>query len=287
MSYAQILVVLSGAPDDESTVRIAASLAKQHGAVARVLVASPRVNPAVWSELGNGLYYSQEVRDAIAAGEAEMQRKSEALVRQAAAAGGLAFGPGEDGCRFVMTTSEATLWLGLRKELPLIDLVIVGQSSVREDGPFAGVLDSALMDGRAPLLVVRGGGPIDRRPAAVAWDGSIEAGRAVRAAAPLLQLADSVVILQDPERLDDSERGHAAPEALSAYFKLRGIGPVTNKPVMSTGPGEGLKQVATDMGAAVLVAGAFGHPRLLETVFGGATQALLADEQGPHLFIAH
>jgi nucleotide-binding universal stress UspA family protein len=287
MSYAQILVVLSGAPDDARTARVAARLGKQHGAVVRALVAGPEPVPAVWGSLGDNIFYSQAVWDAIAAGEAERQRRAEEVVREAATEADLAHGEGEGGARMVLTKSGPTLWIGLRRELPLTDLVVAGQSCFRADGPFLGVLDSALMEGRAPLLIVRSDQALDGQPAAVAWDGSLEAGRAVRAAIPVLQHSQGVLVLQDPERLDDSERSHASPAALSRYLRLRGVGPVTARPISSEGPGVGLKQVATDSGAGLLVAGAFGHARVLEALFGGATRTLLDDDQGPHLFIAH
>lgn len=287
MSYARILVVLSGAADDENTITVAAGLAKQHGSVLHVLVASPKVAPSVWAATGNGVYYAPEIWDALMEAEAELKRRSEAMARRLAASLGLQYGHGEGGSRVVMVEDAATLWIGVRRELPLTELGVAGQSCFREDGPFGGVLDSALMEGRAPLLVVRSSASVVDCPAAIAWDGSIEAGRAVRAAAPLLQHARGVLLLQDPERLDHAERDHCSPEELSAYLTLRGVGPVTSQLVMGARPGEGLKQVAADMGAGVLVAGAFGHPRLLESLFGGATRTLLADEHGPHLFIAH
>lgn len=287
MSYAQILVVLSGARDDADTAKVAARLGKQHGAVVRALIAAPEPVPGYWASFGDNLYYPQSVWDAIAAGEAERQRKVEEILRNAAKGADLAFGEGEDGARMVLTKSEPTLWLGLRRELPLTDLVVAGQSCFAQDGPFLGVLDNALMDGRSPLLIVRSGEVLDGAPAAVAWDSSLEAGRAVRAAVPILQHSNAVLIVQDPERLDDSERSHATPKTLAQYLKLRGVGPVSIKPVMGEGPGVGLGQVAADAGAGVIVAGAFGHARVLEVLFGGATKALLAEGSGPHLFLAH
>jgi nucleotide-binding universal stress UspA family protein len=39
-------------------------------------------------------------------------------------------------------------------------------------------------------------------------------------------------------------------------------------------------------GAEILVAGAFGHPRLQEFIFGGTTRSLLHAD-GPSLFLSH
>ena len=47
-----------------------------------------------------------------------------------------------------------------------------------------------------------------------------------------------------------------------------------------------LLYAAKKAGADVLVAGAFGHPRLQEFIFGGTTRSLLAAE-APSLFLSH
>jgi nucleotide-binding universal stress UspA family protein len=43
---------------------------------------------------------------------------------------------------------------------------------------------------------------------------------------------------------------------------------------------------ARDTNANLLVAGAFGHPRLQEFIFGGTTRTLL-NSDGPSLFLSH
>jgi nucleotide-binding universal stress UspA family protein len=43
---------------------------------------------------------------------------------------------------------------------------------------------------------------------------------------------------------------------------------------------------AKEAGADFLVAGAFGHPRLQEFIFGGTTRSLLTSD-GPSLFLSH
>lgn len=287
MSYAHMLAVLSGAADDPETLAIAADLAKQHGAVVRALIVVPRVVPGMWGELYGAGFLAPEVWDAVMAGEHELKRKTEELVRGAADRLGLDHGEGPGGARMLTAPDAPTLWIGLLRELPLTDLVVAGYSYAKEDGPFSGILDAALMDCRAPVLIVRGSRPLRDRPAAIAWDGSLQAGRAARAAVPLLQHASGVVILQDPERLDADERGWADPQRLSDYLKLHGVGPVSVKKIMSGWPGLGLAQTAADEEAGLLVAGAYGHARLQEALFGGATRVLLADAEGPHLLLVH
>jgi hypothetical protein len=51
--------------------------------------------------------------------------------------------------------------------------------------------------------------------------------------------------------------------------------------------GDGLGVLTRGCGADWLVAGAFGHARLLEAVFGGATDSLLQPDGDFNLLLAH
>jgi nucleotide-binding universal stress UspA family protein len=48
-----------------------------------------------------------------------------------------------------------------------------------------------------------------------------------------------------------------------------------------------LLEAARAADAALFVAGAFGHARLAETLFGGATRTFLHAEESLHLFLSH
>ena len=113
------------------------------------------------------------------------------------------------------------------------------------------------------------------RPAAVAWDGSLQAGRAVRAALPLLKEASQVVILQDPVELDVSPGAQADPSRLERYLGAHGIAVGASIEARGRQVGEALLKAAAEVGAALLVAGAYGHSRLREWAFGGVTRDLL------------
>jgi nucleotide-binding universal stress UspA family protein len=76
------------------------------------------------------------------------------------------------------------------------------------------------------------------------------------------------------------------PTRLQAYCAARGV----NAEVQEiTEPGDAapaLLKAAERAGAEILVAGAFGHPRLQEFIFGGATRTFLNSEH-PSLFLSH
>jgi len=286
MAYAHLLSVASGAPDDADMLTVAADLAKRNGAVARVLSAFPTVVAAAsWADAFGTTWFTQDTWDAIYEAQNDLRVKLAGQAKAAAHAVGLAFGPEAFGARMEMATEQGTLWLGLMHELPLTDLVVAGHTAALQDGPWLGLLDEAVIAGRSPLLVARGGVPVSDRSAVVAWDGSMEAGRSVRAAVPLLRSAPRTIILQDVRHIDASERSHCEPEQLAEYLRLRGVKEVDVERVEGHGK-DALASVVGSTGAGLLVAGAYGHSRLREALFGGATRSFLAGE-GPHLFLAH
>jgi nucleotide-binding universal stress UspA family protein len=96
-----------------------------------------------------------------------------------------------------------------------------------------------------------------------------------------------VVFRRDAGGLAAEERDAAAPEKLIEYLGLCGIkgAEAVNVPRGREGPP--LVDAARHAGARLLVAGAYGHSRLREWVFGGATRSLIEAADGPHLLIAH
>ena len=118
--------------------------------------------------------------------------------------------------------------------------------------------------------------------ALVAWDGSQEAATALRAALPLLALAESVDILTIEEKQSDYRGRDAAVylsrHGIAAEVLERGDGGQTVESV--------IRGVITERRTAFVVQGAYGHSRLRETLFGGVTRGLLADAPVP-LLLAH
>jgi nucleotide-binding universal stress UspA family protein len=286
MSYASILVAISGAPDDKAAVAIAADLARRGSGVVRVLTDVPQMASA-WT-LGMGrAAFAAGVYEALATAREALRTKAIRLVEQEAKAFGLTCGADGPHGRIDLAEGADTAWSALMQELPLTDLIVLAQSSAAGEGPWSGVLAEALMSARAPVFIARDGVSTAGRPAAVAWDGSLEAGRAVRAALPLLKEASEVTVLQDPDELEAPTRGCADPDRLVRYLSAHGAGPVTVIRIKGRKTDEMLLRAAASADAALLVAGAFGHSRLQETLFGGVTRAFLAAKDGPHLLLSH
>ena len=151
----------------------------------------------------------------------------------------------------------------------------------REGGALSKSFQQIVADEQRPTLVVKGGFSVGG-VAAVAWDGGKEASRALRTALPLLRKASSVVVLTAPA----ATQRKIDPDQLSQFLEARGVACEVKVLGDAGDPAPALLRGAREAGANVLVAGAFGHTRLREFIFGGATRAFLGAE-GPSLFISH
>lgn len=116
----------------------------------------------------------------------------------------------------------------------------------------------------------------------LAWDGSMEASRAVRAALPLLHHAQSVaaVTYLPAQHLPDQEHAGAA---LADYLACHGITVELLQPPHAGDTGQALLALAAARGTELIVMGCFGHSRLREVVLGGVSRTVLAQAQVPVL----
>jgi nucleotide-binding universal stress UspA family protein len=73
---------------------------------------------------------------------------------------------------------------------------------------------------------------------------------------------------------------------LQEFLKARGVEAEVQTITATGDVGTLLLGGAKAAGAEILVAGAFGHPRLQEFIFGGTTRSLLHAD-GPSLFLSH
>jgi nucleotide-binding universal stress UspA family protein len=118
---------------------------------------------------------------------------------------------------------------------------------------------------------------LEPRRIAIAWKDVREARRAVRDALPFLRQAGSVMIVEVSE---GDEGAHALRRAkdVAAYLSRHRIDVVTERVRPDeVGATNSLLQLVHDENINLLIAGAYGHSRLGEWAFGGATRGLLAE----------
>jgi nucleotide-binding universal stress UspA family protein len=115
------------------------------------------------------------------------------------------------------------------------------------------------------------------RHIAVAWNSSRPAARAVNDAMPLIERTERTTVLTvNPEVFAD-HGGALSADQMAAHPRRHGasVDMIRLEHIPARASAETLQAKAHDIGADLLVAGAFGHPRLWEKLLGGVTRDLL------------
>jgi len=138
-----------------------------------------------------------------------------------------------------------------------------------------------------PVLFVPAFGSFETlgRHIVVAWNSSRASARAVNDALPLIERAEqTTVITVNPADFIDR---HGALPAEQMVEHLRrhsaSVEGIELKNVPAGSIADALQAEACKVGADLVVAGAFGHPRLWEKLLGGVTRDLLAQMSLPTL----
>lgn len=168
------------------------------------------------------------------------------------------------------------------------DLIVAGGMEQPHElvGRAASIGDLVMRCGR-PVLVAPPGGPAcSAKKVLVAWKDTREARRAVSDAMPFLVAAEEVLVLAVCETNDlaGAEEG-AAEVALSlTRHGVRAHAEAQKKD--DGGVAATLLKRARWFGSDLVVAGAYGHSRVGETILGGVTNALLREARC-FLFLSH
>jgi nucleotide-binding universal stress UspA family protein len=154
------------------------------------------------------------------------------------------------------------------------DLVIAAQYQDTIPAASGYSPDELVLGSGRPVLIVPSAGafPVIGKRVLVAWNGSREASRAAFDCLALLQPQAELHLLAV-----DSPRGDSTLSRLAQAFSRHGVKPVTLSASKSDGRSvaEEILTHASEFGADLLALGCYGHSRLRETVFGGATSHIL------------
>ena len=169
-----------------------------------------------------------------------------------------------------------TTLIGMRARFS--DLVLLTRP-YGDDAPPDGeaVTEAALFEGRAPVLISPNRGlPADfGKKVMIAWNQTEEAMTAVRRAMPFLVAAESVeitVVDPSPHGPERSDPGGALCQMLTRHGVNASIA-VLARTMPTTS--EILNHRAIEIGADLIVMGAYSHSRVREAILGGTTRSML------------
>lgn len=166
---------------------------------------------------------------------------------------------------------------------PVHDLIMVSRPPARGGQKAWAVMLSALFDGGVPVIVLPQK-DIDLKldKVMVAWNNGATEAMLLRLAAPLLAQAGEVVLVTVGAGV---AQGPAASEMVS-YLADYGVN-ASCKQIEDGKEGRALDAAAQEMGADLIVSGAYTRGRLREMVFGGVTEHLITKSELPCLLLHH
>ena len=172
-----------------------------------------------------------------------------------------------------------------------VDLIVLGQPDPDDTQAvlFRPLPEEVVLAVGRPILVVPYAGDwkeIGRR-VLVGWDSSREATRAINDAMPLLAGAEAVTVLAVDPAGGPAGHGEVPGADIALHLARHGV-EATIEATVSAGIGAGntLLSRASDLGADLLVMGAYGHSRVRELLLGGATRTVLESMTLP-ILMAH
>lgn len=177
---------------------------------------------------------------------------------------------------------------GLVQLARFCDLIVMSQTDPGQPAPCAAtdVPEAVMLSCGRPVLLVPYSGKWDRLDGKilVAWDGSIEASRALTYAIPLLQRAEDVAIALF--RLPGTDNpAPQVPDLLAWLARHK----VSARPLIKgtdIHAGSALLELADGMQSDLLVMGGYGHARFREFLLGGVTATVFRSMKIPVL-MAH
>jgi len=164
------------------------------------------------------------------------------------------------------------------------DLTLVGMKT--NDRSIQVTAEAVLFgSGKPVLLASEEADPLPLEHALIAWDGSRSAARAVSDAREILEQARrvSIVTVTDEKPLPGEDLG----QRLSDHLERAGIRAEATRVQTRRRPiDDTIRRHAEEVGASLIVMGAFGHSRMRDFVLGGATRGMISAPQ-VLTFLAH
>lgn len=168
------------------------------------------------------------------------------------------------------------------------DLSIIMQSDDNTGANNSILIEAALFDSGRPLIIVpriqQGGLKLDR--VVCCWDGSRTAARAINDALPLLKKASAVELFTVENEKTENEQAIRGTEIARHLARHDIKVEVRTMRAADTDVAHAILSHVADRSTSLLVMGGYGHSRLREFVFGGATRGMLSSMTVP-VFMSH
>ena len=167
---------------------------------------------------------------------------------------------------------------GVSLEARYADLVVVGQTDTDEVLPamMGDFPEYVVMYSGRPVLIVPYAGSFTHigRKILVAWDGSVEASRAINGALPFLRQAQEVKVVVFNADKQVNVHGQQPGADIALYLARHGVTVDVLQETTDQDSGNALLSLAADTFADLLVMGCYAHSRFREVLLGGASRTV-------------
>ncbi|MDE1938945.1 MAG: universal stress protein [Alphaproteobacteria bacterium] len=289
MPFVKILVPVAGAGRDRFALQTAFAAARPFNAhvVALFVHADPRES-VPYGELPFSPGIVQDLIDTAADLEKAASKAARSTLATLAAESGIRIISAPQRSDAVTVSYQEIaghLARALDREARLCDLVVFPPIRETDDPEIQDGFIRTLTKLERPVLLSSEKPPeqIGRR-VAVGWDGGIACAHALTAALPFLAQAQDIEILS----IQDTSNHHGCGvDDVAAYLALHGL-TCTRRIFTRNGDNvaELLLESAANGGFDMLVAGGYGHSRLMESIFGGVTEHIVSHPKIP-VFMMH
>ena len=268
MDYKTVMVGLALDRPNDACLRVAGDLAERFGA--RIIgVAASDIRPPMY--FADGDFAQKLLDEEVAAIErrlSELEAEFRAAVERRATA-------------LEWRSARALPVPYLLQQARAADILVIGarQETLVDPSSAPDPSDLVMQAGR-PLIVVPSTVEwLDLRSVLVAWKDVREARRAIFDALPILAAAKEVTIAEIPEQ--DGRRAEALAHVadVAAWLRSHGITANTVVPEKAGGVTGQLENIAANIGAGAVIAGAYGHSRLRQWVLSGVTRHLATESR--------
>ncbi|MDH3688549.1 MAG: universal stress protein [Gammaproteobacteria bacterium] len=156
----------------------------------------------------------------------------------------------------------------------LADVIATARPKMRKGAvrrsPIGENVEAVMLGSGRPVLIVPPKWKAKRvEHAAIGWNESVEASRALAMTMPWLEQMSTVTVIVSKKRKDGAER-------LSNYLALHGVhAQVQYLDGKGNSVGDSILRICSEGGVEFLVVGGFSHARARQLLFGGVTQHLL------------
>lgn len=270
MTYATVMVSLVLDQPNEARLAVAGQIAERFDAGLIGIVASV-FSPPLYFTTG------EQAQDLIDQGQASIKRRMSELEAQFREAAKNRAKHIEWRCaidfpaRYVLQQARCA------------DIIVTGGHSDAFSDPFAVVTPKDLvMEAGRPLLVVPDSADwLDLRSMLVAWKDTPEARRAIVDSLPMLRKAKDVTVAEIVKAGGSQPLAVSGVRDVVTWLSRHGVSAseLVAEQNQDRDATVQFDAMAADVGAGVVVAGAYGHSRFRELILGGMTQHLITQSE--------